>query len=251
MKKWLSLLLTVTCMLALWGCRDPKDEPQEGTVSAVSQTSNAVTAITQQNESSEPPQTNRAERSDDITINYPVLAEYSDRVNQAIKEEAYLALDAYDLDFFEPEERLSLEIDYEIKLKTDDLISIVFSGLGFIQGTAHPNHFFYTLNIDAKTAQKVRLADRVTVDNQFVQAIYQAAYDIPKPEQYEAFMNSYEDKDALRDCLNTSDGSDDWPTSSYVFSYFTPTAVGVSLPIGTFHVEIEVPVNEVAAGIPE
>jgi len=243
MKKLLALLLSAICILTLWGCGNAKSEvPQEGTASAASQTSNVAMTITQQDESNEPPPTNRAERSDDITINCPVFAEYSDRVNQAIKEEAYLALNAYDLDFFEPEEQLSLEIDYEIKWKTDELISIIFSGLGYIQGTAHPNHFFYTLNIDAKTAKKVRLADRVTIDDSFMQAIYQAARDIPEPELHDAFIGHYKNAEQLLEYLATADSLENgFENQLDVFSYFTPTAIGVSLPIGTYHVEIEVP----------
>ena len=240
MKKFLSLLLIVICILALWGCGSVKNE--EAPTSAVSQTSGAVTTITQQNESNEPPQTNRAERSDAVTINYPVLAEYSDQVNQAIKEEAHRALNAYAPDFLGSEEQLSLEIDYEIKWKTDELISIIFSGLGYIQGTAHPNHFFYTLNIDTKTAEKVRLADRVTIDDSFMQAVYQAARDIPEPELHDAFIGHYENAEQLLEYLATADSLENgFENQLDVFSYFTPTAIGVSLPIGTYHVEIEVP----------
>ena len=248
MKKLFVLSLCAIYILAMWGCEGTKKEPpQESSTSAELQTSNVTTTTAQQSELDEAPQTNRAERSDDITINYPVLAEYSDRVNQAIKEEAHLALNEYDLEFFDPEERLTLEIDYEIKRKTDDLISIVFSGLGYIQGTAHPNNFFYTFNIDAKTAEKVRLADRVTIDDKFMQAVYKAARGVPEPELYDAFMNSYEDKEALLEYLASADSLEKGLENQLnVFSYFTPTAIGVSLPIGTFHVEIEVLMNEVA-----
>jgi len=224
MKKLSALLLGAICTLTLWGCGDKKGE--------ISQTSHTVT------------QSSQTGTDEDIDIKYPVLPEYSATINEMIKQEALRVLDAYEIDVPE-EERLSLEIDYEIKLKTDDLISIVFEGLGYIQGTAHPNNFFYTLNIDAKTAKKVRLADRVTVDDSFIQAVYQAARDIPEPEIYDAFMNSYEDKDALLQRLYDADGSDDWPQGTSAFSYFTPTSVGVSLPIGTFHVEIEVPTDKI------
>jgi len=189
------------------------------------------------------PQTTRAPRSDEINIGYPVFPEYSGFVNVAIKDAAYRALDWYDLDFFEPEQRLTLDISHTIKWKTSEFISVAFEGMGYVEGTAHPNNLFYTLNLDIGTGEPVRLADRVTVDSAFVNALLKAAQDTLEPELYEAFRVNFDNKSDLLQYLADADSN----TSGF-YSYFTPAAVGISLSVPHAlgdHIEIELPTESV------
>jgi hypothetical protein len=52
-----------------------------------------------------------------------------------------------------------LEIGYDIRLATDDFVSVEFSESAFSQGAAHPNNFTIALNFDVKKGKKLALAD--------------------------------------------------------------------------------------------
>jgi len=189
------------------------------------------------------PRTTRAPRSDEINIDYPVFPECSDEVNALIKNAAYSALDWYDLEFFEPEERLTLDIGYEIKLKTDEFVSIAFQGWGYLEGTVYPNNWFSTLTLNVETGERVQLADRVPVNTAFVEALHRAAKKTLEPERYEAYKNYYIDEKRY-DLLSELAGAD--AEGSEFYSYFTPDSVGISVPIWHVygdHIEIEIPNN--------
>ena len=83
----------------------------------------------------------------EIKVDYPQIANLGDngkqdKINKTIKEEALKVLNYYQ----DPEEdfrsKLSLEIGYDIKLKTAKVLSIQYSGTGNVEGAAHPNRLF-------------------------------------------------------------------------------------------------------------
>jgi len=194
------------------------------------------------------PRTTRAPRSDEINIDYPVFPEYSGFVNVAIREAAYSVLGWYDLDFFEPEERLTLDIEYKVKLKTDGLLSIVFRGLGYIMYTAHPNNLLYTLNLDVQTGEPVRLADRVLMDEALADALHKAAKETLEPEAYELYKQDYIDcaYEEGHSFLTELAGADTEGTAFY--SCFTPDRIGVVLPCkasSNYHYELEISLGDI------
>ena len=166
----------------------------------------------------------RLGQTDEINIDYPVFPEYSAEVNELIKETAYSALDLYDEDSFDSEQRLLLDIAYEVKMKEEDFVSVAFSGQGHIPPRSRLDHFFYTLNLDIKTGEEVRLADKASIDDAFANALHQAARETLNPESYELFRHDYIDCPYNDDCsfLQELASAD---------AYFTPNTIGVILPI--------------------
>ena len=56
-------------------------------------------------------------------------------------------------------DEVTLEINYVIKLKDKNLLSVQYSGMGYSKGAAHPNNLFYTTNINLISGTRIRLAD--------------------------------------------------------------------------------------------
>ncbi|MCL2141187.1 MAG: hypothetical protein FWH42_05975 [Dehalococcoidia bacterium] len=193
--------------------------------------------------------------SDKIKIDYPIFPTYGVDVNKMIKTEALRPLEAYSLIGFhtleEVNARLLMEASYEIKHETKDCISIAFSGLEYLEGSAYPVGMFYTVNIDLVAVKKIRLADRVVIDDNLMSALYRAAEKQLTSSQYEYYIreDNYGDKGKLMLYLNSADADGEGFENYRVFSYFTPNVVGIVLPIihalGDYLI-IEVPIDEVS-----
>lgn len=65
----------------------------------------------------------------------------------------------------------TLDSDYEIRLATDDLISIEFSESSYERGAAHPNNYSTTLNYDVRNGKKLALADLFNPKAAYLKAI--------------------------------------------------------------------------------
>ena len=144
-----------------------------------------------------------------------------------IKSEALLALTYYD---YSPAE-MSLEIEYEIKLLNDTHISIAYSGMSYVNGAAHPNHLFFTTNIDINSGKKLNLSDFTAIEDEFTEKLKTAAKNQLPLELYDSFLN-YDDVKLLK-YLRNSDNLHLGVENQYdTFSYLTEKNIGVSLPVG-------------------
>jgi hypothetical protein len=65
----------------------------------------------------------------------------------------------------------TLDCTYEIRLATDDLISVEFSESEYSQGAAHPNSFATVLNYDVKNGKKLTLADLFNPKSNYLKTI--------------------------------------------------------------------------------
>jgi Protein of unknown function (DUF3298)/Deacetylase PdaC len=65
----------------------------------------------------------------------------------------------------------TLDCSYEIRLATDDLISIEFSESEYSAGAAHPNNFATVLNYDVKNSRKLTLADLFNPKSNYLKTI--------------------------------------------------------------------------------
>jgi hypothetical protein len=65
----------------------------------------------------------------------------------------------------------TLDSDYEIRLATDDLISIEFSESAYERGAAHPNNYSTVLNYDVRNGKKLALADLFNPKANYLKAI--------------------------------------------------------------------------------
>jgi len=72
-----------------------------------------------------------------------------------------------------PAEKLesSLDVGYEIRYATDDLISVAFTEGDYERGAAHPNSTTTVLNYDVKNGKKLALADLFNAKANYLSAI--------------------------------------------------------------------------------
>jgi hypothetical protein len=187
-----------------------------------------------------------------IKINYPQLTKSSDQqkektINQILKKEAIKVLN-----YYLPEvQDLTLEINYEIKSKSPSLLSIQYTGVGYMNGAAHPNNHYYTTNIDIETGTILQLKDMINIDENFVDNLKQNAKSM-KPEHH-GILNSIHPSDLLN-MLTNADSLDNIGTEnqSDTFSYFTSDSLGISIPVSHAkgdHAEFEITYQAIAQNI--
>lgn len=184
-----------------------------------------------------------------IMINYPQIIGMSDhekqeKINKLIKTEAFYILNWYS------EEQLnsfSLDLDCEIKVEKPEILSIAYSGLRYLKGTAHPTFVFFTTNINMRDGSKVRINDLININNDLAEKIKDGRYS-PKSAQFPLErVKEIVSKDVLPG-LHTAD----WPgypqNRGGIYTYFTSSYLGVSVeiphPYGD-HIEIEVPYQDI------
>ncbi|AOR25065.1 PdaC/SigV domain-containing protein [Clostridium taeniosporum] len=104
-----------------------------------------------------------------VKINYPQIKNLSDSeklktINKDLQEGALKILDDYSED--DPNlTALTLNVNYEVKLKNKNYISVVYKGESNVKGAAHPASIFYTTNIDVEKGSSVRLSDYANIDD--------------------------------------------------------------------------------------
>ncbi len=86
----------------------------------------------------------------------------------------------------------SLDVRYEIRCATDDLISVEFSDGTYSRGAAHPNTSTMVLNYDVKNGKKLALADLFNPKSNYLSMI--SAYCIKSLKE-----QSKKDKDSMLD----------------------------------------------------
>ena len=187
-----------------------------------------------------------------IKINYPQLTKSSDHqkektINQLIKKEAIKVLNYYLPDL----QDLTLEINYGIKSKSPSLLSIQYTGVGYMNGAAHPNNHYYTTNIDIETGTILKLKDMINIDKKFVDNLKQNAKSM-KPE-HQGILSSIHPSDLLN-MLTNADSLDNIGTEnqSDTFSYFTSDSLGISIPVSHAegdHAEFEITYQAIAQNI--
>lgn len=168
-----------------------------------------------------------------ILIKYPILLSNKTdltSVNELIKERA---LSFFDID---EEVRQTMNIDYSVKYKDDQLISIAFIGMLNANLAAHPTNIFYTLNMDLKNSYNIKLADRYIIDENFIK-VCKNEIEKQVDSNNRAYLENYTDEE-LKELLSNADTE-----QSATFTYYTNNALGISFPtifaIGN-HCEIEI-----------
>ena len=175
----------------------------------------------------------------EVKVDYPEFPEYSKEVNRLIKEEAFsVPYHYYGQELYSSSDNLLLSISYEVKLKTDNFISIVFRGTGHNKGSTSANYVFYTLNLDLQTMKKVRLPDRVVIDDALMDSLIEKIKGTLGPQLNYMFGDS--ESSELQAHLLDSDTAPEG-----IFSYYTTTAVGICFPVPHAYFETEVPIDEV------
>lgn len=163
----------------------------------------------------------------DIVIRYPQIVNLDNtnkqrKINSIIKSEALKVLNYYKGD----ENNTSLEINYNIKLNNGRLLSIIYSGAGYVKGSAHPNNLFYSTNINVDNGTTIRLSNIVNINKTFIEKLKE------KNTNTAGVFDNFTDEELIKMLVN-GDSLDSIGTESQtdVFSYFTKDSLGVSLSV--------------------
>lgn len=129
-----------------------------------------------------------------------------------------------------------LHISSRLSFESEELISLVFTGMQNVKSAAHPNEIFFSINVDVQSAERVSIADIYSLDDSL----------------YTFFLQYVNSERISRDeliSLNVFEKNIFWEGLAQepekgVYSYLTPTHVGISYPV-TYalgnHIEAEIP----------
>jgi len=181
-----------------------------------------------------------------IIISYPQLKNFEggEIINAVIYKETMKLLN-----YYSHVESLILELDYEIGLFNDEIISIVYRGFGHVNQTMRVNRLFFTLNINIQTGERIKLSDTIHIDESFIDffksvinsekvAVLDVVSDFnPEQKQHVIRHVSEMDCEILLNKFIHGDTFDNFETrenSTEMFAYFTSDGIGIS--VSTLHV---------------
>lgn len=163
-----------------------------------------------------------------VKINYLQINNSSDsskeqKINELIKTSVLEVLN----DYKDSLSSLSLTMDYEIKYKGEDLLSIEYLGLANVKGAAHPVNVIKTTNIDLKKGKQLSLSDVVTLNDSFAEIIragkykiYRSDLDLKAAGVLTDVLNGFSNQDLLKSLKQQ--------TAKF---YFTKDSLGVSIEV--------------------
>lgn len=196
----------------------------------------------------------------DIAIRYPQIVNLGDeerqiRINDLIRSEAVPG----EFHDYTDKRLFTLPIDYKITWQSDNLLSIQYSGVGYVKGTPHPNHFFYTSNIDIAQVKKVMLKDIVRIDEDFVEKFRHENIKTVSPHPgalsgKKILIDStpFNKVDDTIRHFYEADEVDQKGRLPSNYCYFTPNSLGISVNAPHFmggHAEFEIKYEDIAENI--
>ena len=249
MRKNILVALLLMCMLMLTSCNyTGKKEAEKGQVNQDIATktidTNSIASNNQKNENNYEIQKTSYVKNN-IKIEYPQISGLRDTVRQKTINDV-LKNDAMMLNIYGSEDdKVSLDIKYDVKWKGSNLLSVAYSGYGYVKGNAYPNNLFYTTNIDINKGDRLKLKDIVNMDKRFIEKF--RGYKVKDPDVNQATAAAFKyipQTHSVDDMLKHFKEADaEFGKSRYTFSYFTKDSIGVSLEVPHAvgdHIEIEV-----------
>lgn len=117
-----------------------------------------------------------------IRLSFPQIKDLKDKslqnkINKLIKDTVFTDIERN----LESEEYVDYYANYTTMWSTNKVLSLSFYGNFDIQGAAHPNNVFYTLNIDMATGKQIILPDLVNVNNNFITLFINKAKFLAEP----------------------------------------------------------------------
>ena len=134
-----------------------------------------------------------------IKIFYPQIMDYKDamkqgKLNELIKQEVlkdFKDLNNKDIIY------TAYEIDYNIKLKTDKVLSVQYNRYKNFKNSAHPDQWVLATNIDIKKGILIKLTDIINVDNSFVKLFKAGKFKSISQTYQKGYFDSYSDSDLI------------------------------------------------------
>lgn len=165
-----------------------------------------------------------------IKISYPQIIYLKDiskqkLINKRIKNDILKVLNNYKSE----KRKFDLQINYNIKLKSRNLLSILYTGFDCFSGYPRVNCLSYTENIDLNSVRKIRLGDLVNINKGFVKKLLDGKFkslDYGAPSGLEEY-----DIQTMIEKLRRADLIEDVGTAkqSDAYSYLTSDSLGISI----------------------
>jgi hypothetical protein len=193
----------------------------------------------------------------DVLINYPQITILNDInkqkiVNEIIKNEALKVINEYN----GIDNEFSLEIFYEVKWNSENLLSIQYNGYGSVNGGPYPNNIFFTTNIDIDKGIKLKIKDLLNIDESFIEKFkaekyykpYDSELNVESEAEYE--FNKY----TINELIEYFKKADNigGVNQANIFSYLTKDSLGISISVAHAiggHVEFEIEYQQIANNI--
>lgn len=186
-------------------------------------------------------------------IKYPKVSGISDskkqeEINNTLKDGALKVFKYYD----NSDGLLELNISYKIVLMDKNILSIQYSGIGYVSTAAHPNNLFYTTNINIKTGNRLRLNDIINIDKDFAEKFMSGKFKALDPQKNEAIKHL--SAETIFDYFKEADSLDNTGSNkqSDAFSYLTPDSLGISISVSHStgdHAEFEIKYKDIKDNI--
>lgn len=145
-----------------------------------------------------------------------------------------------------------LDIDCRLSYFSDDIASIIFEGMYNGKTAAHPVFCFYTLNIDRRTNEQLKLYNLIPTNDALYAAFVQCAYQSMKEKADPAWLAGVNFYDVV--CSDRDFTGFFYDRSDAACAYFTETGIGISYPVSHplgDHQETEIPYSVVGITKPE
>lgn len=165
-----------------------------------------------------------------VKIKYPKLtglkdSKQQDKINQLIEKDALKDIEDYQA------EGSVLEKSYEVAWEGENLLSITYVVYSNYPGAAHPNHAFYSTNIDLNTADSVKLKDTMKLSDDFVARFITGSKYIGPHENADQGLS-----DLLEDNINSLNkeglsSADAAGVYTPYYSYYTEDSLGIGIEV--------------------
>ena len=180
-------------------------------------------------------------KENDVRISFPEVeiadAEMQKKINNLIWEDVQILISWVPSDW---ENTITLDVDYKIMLSTNRMLSIVYTGLYFAQGTPGPTSIFFTTNVNITTGERVMLNDVVNVDESAIELLQSENAIFLIPEQREFVISQFISNEGFLYRLQNANSAE----VGEIFVYFTSDSLGISIGGlgrgGGSHAEIEI-----------
>ena len=178
-------------------------------------------------------------KEDIISVKLPTDNEYSEKQNRFIVDFISSKINDISGETFELKNSKNaveynqdytgyfIEIESKTSFASDDIVSIVFTGLLNQKSAAHPTHLFFALNFNPKTMDIINFSSRHIIDdelyNEFAkqgekQILEETGGDWPK--EWGSFSEMFCSKEKFFDGLNNKTTEIEW--------YYTDDGIGFS-----------------------
>lgn len=236
LKKIFINILMLTFSVLLVSCSINKNNEQQNETQALPKTTKHNNQIPSPSSSILTYEITKVDYNDkDVKISYPQISNLNDKdkekqINEIIKSESLKVLSTYGGDV----DNLTLDVDYIIKWKGANLLSIQYIGSGYVEDEAYPNNILYTTNIDINKGTKIKLIDVINIDESFIQKFKEGRYtafdlQLNVENESKSEINKYSNTE-LVEYFNKADVINIENELS-VFSYFTKDSLGLSVSV--------------------